>query len=570
MSRLALCLVLAPALAAAADGPTRRAPAAAPDEAVQDVLFLGEGRPIFLRLRIDFGGKALRSAWMDSVRSLHGFLDRDGDGKVTAGEADKGALGTIVRLATAGASALPRTELDNHPKDGMVSVEELADALRTALGPFRVQVGRQVSGRTDALFGQIDRDSDGVLSRQEMEGVEGSLGRLDLDDDELIGREELEPFSNPLAAQEEDMPGRRGRLAPPPPVLELTAGDTSMKPVRVLLQRYDTGRGGAKAGDHKLARSEFALDAAAFGKADRDGNGAMDVEELRRFLAGAEPEVEVKVGLSADASGEATVEVAVNLPEGMRVQPLGPNQVEIAIDEVHLEVFVDDGAGAVKNAKNAFMAAFQAADSNNDGYLERSEVQKDDGHASPLAGLFDLLDRDGNGKLYPDEVDDFVERQSEAAKNRTVLTASDQGRAFFGILDTDRDRRLGLRELRSTIARIASCDIDGDGKITADEIPHRFDLTIGRGGLPGMRGLGAGAVAVADRGMPAPDQPAAGKGPNWFHRMDRNRDGDVSRREFLGSRDQFAALDRDGDGLIDAGEAEAATGTVAAKASAGK
>jgi len=37
--------------------------------------------------------------------------------------------------------------------------------------------------------------------------------------------------------------------------------------------------------------------------------------------------------------------------------------------------------------------------------------------------------------------------------------------------------------------------------------------------------------------------------------MDRNRDGDVSHREFLGPRTQFDRLDRDRDGLIDPEEA---------------
>jgi len=42
--------------------------------------------------------------------------------------------------------------------------------------------------------------------------------------------------------------------------------------------------------------------------------------------------------------------------------------------------------------------------------------------------------------------------------------------------------------------------------------------------------------------------------------MDRNRDGDVSLLEFLGSRRTFAELDKDGDGLLSAEEATALEG----------
>jgi hypothetical protein len=39
--------------------------------------------------------------------------------------------------------------------------------------------------------------------------------------------------------------------------------------------------------------------------------------------------------------------------------------------------------------------------------------------------------------------------------------------------------------------------------------------------------------------------------------MDRNQDGDVSQREFLGTPEEFKRIDADGDGLISPAEAEA-------------
>ena len=78
-----------------------------------------------------------------------------------------------------------------------------------------------------------------------------------------------------------------------------------------------------------------------------------------------------------------------------------------------------------------------------------------------------------------------------------VLTASDQGRAIFAILDLNRDRRLGVREVRGTVDRVASWDRDGDGRVAADEIPHHFQLTIGRGELAGIGNAGVAVAAAA-------------------------------------------------------------------------
>jgi Ca2+-binding EF-hand superfamily protein len=50
-------------------------------------------------------------------------------------------------------------------------------------------------------------------------------------------------------------------------------------------------------------------------------------------------------------------------------------------------------------------------------------------------------------------------------------------------------------------------------------------------------------------------RPVATLGPLWFRKMDRNGDGDVSRREFLGTPEEFKKLDLDGDGYISLEEA---------------
>ena len=66
------------------------------------------------------------------------------------------------------------------------------------------------------------------------------------------------------------------------------------------------------------------------------------------------------------------------------------------------------------------------------------------------------------------------------------------------------------------------------------------------------------AVVVRRAGLiNQPDLPER-SGPLWFRKMDRNRDGDVSLREFLAPLAIFQKLDANGDGLISAAEAEQA------------
>jgi Ca2+-binding EF-hand superfamily protein len=123
---------------------------------------------------------------------------------------------------------------------------------------------------------------------------------------------------------------------------------------------------------------------------------------------------------------------------------------------------------------------------------------------------------------------------------------ADQSLGLFDLLDENRDGRLSLRELHTAWDRLRGFDRNGDGKLGRDEFPRRLQARLG---------LGKPSLRPALKGKQAPEA-VKPRGPAWFRKMDRNGDGYVSRREFLGPEELFNKLDTDGDGLISPEEAE--------------
>lgn len=140
-----------------------------------------------------------------------------------------------------------------------------------------------------------------------------------------------------------------------------------------------------------------------------------------------------------------------------------------------------------------------------------------------------------------------VQSLPETASDQISVGAVRDGYPLLPIVDWDQNGRLTLRELRQAANRIRPLDRDRDGGLAAREIMPTVRVAFGLGPIVHQ------PLASLRMVHPPLDDPTITPA-EWFNRMDRNQDGDLSVREFLGGSQKFNALDRDGDGLVSAAE----------------
>ncbi len=125
-----------------------------------------------------------------------------------------------------------------------------------------------------------------------------------------------------------------------------------------------------------------------------------------------------------------------------------------------------------------------------------------------------------------------------------------RGFAIFQALDTDHDNTLSAAEIDAAPAVLKALDKNGDGTVTADEIP----MPAGRGRGEGRGRGGSGVGDEAPAAPPTPDDMAA-----TLMAFDKNKDGKLTKAE-VPERMQgiFDRVDTNHDGVLTVDEIKAA------------
>jgi len=145
-----------------------------------------------------------------------------------------------------------------------------------------------------------------------------------------------------------------------------------------------------------------------------------------------------------------------------------------------------------------------------------------DEFAAAAKTRFAKLDRNGDGKLTPDELSTLGRNKAPAQKREQLVER------HFDKLDNNHDGIITLNEyVAAAVAKFKELDIAGHGRVTAEEIAN----------------------------SPPAHERAEHVAARIAKRLDANGDGAVSRDEFLAAaRQRFAKMDANGDGFISADE----------------
>jgi Ca2+-binding EF-hand superfamily protein len=518
------------------------------DDPIERILLLTPRAPLVVEVSMTIDGKPFRHPREKMVDEMLAAVDVNKDGKATWEEALKApryAFGQVQNFANEkqrqdylkafdknGDGVMDRYEArlmiaqrSQGPDFVLYAMSPLGGGYTTFTPDGRV-ITATAGGDVKAL---LDIDNDGELSAKEIAAAASRLKSRDVDDDDVLQPAELQGDTRDGRVVSRRAPQTAQLAVPLGSLAEADAVFSAVKRVY-----------GNK--DGKLTADGFRGLPKLFEQLDKDGNDELDRDEVLA-LNMLPPHLRVKVALGSEAKLSAEPAIA-DLSAAADASGRG---AAVTLPGVQISLTANPTAARTFDYTATGKSLVGRYDKNANGYIEKEEMEGN------LAYQFDYWDANNDGKVYPEEIAAAYDRQWAPLMSQVRAAVSREVNSLFAALDANNDGRLSLREMRTATERLKSLDKNQDGCLTADEIPETLTVSFGLGTVGSFRGQPA-QFAGATATVPS----ARTSGPEWFIRMDRNGDGDITPREFLGTPEQFKKLDSNGDGFVDPKEAEAA------------
>jgi Ca2+-binding EF-hand superfamily protein len=399
----------------------------------------------------------------------------------------------------------------------------------------------------ERLFRHFDRNGDGKLDAAEV----GRMFALP-----LPGRKTL-PMN--FAAMDADKDGvvslaelkrhcEQGGFVPLVAILEPSTEDDA-RLAKLLLDELDVDR------DGKLSDVEIARFPALIDKFDRNDDERLRFADLLAVAKGSpSPRVsESGIRLGKSSPSDAVVRLGFGKTPKASIEARKSGIALVADPEALHRLRGPGGDWIVgvpahrqtadmKAVREFLLTQFDAARGDRP-HLALADID-DDLALTAFRALFPFADRDGDGRLTRSELIEYLALVELGVAAQVSIVVRDHGRNPLPILDSDGDGVLDVREIRQ-----ASTVLAGDG---VRLLPRSFVVSITSSTWSSL-----GGVAVSARKSTRPQRNRVMM-PDWFVAMDRNGDGWISPREFLGPPELFRQLDIDGDGLLSLEEAQTA------------
>jgi Ca2+-binding EF-hand superfamily protein len=503
--------------------------------------------PVLADLRISVAKLPYRT-WVG--RFLATQLDRNRSGSLTVEELSL-LTDRIRQLADIASSEQIMADITGEDDAESVRTTEFADWLRNRL-PRAFDLIAQPQAADDAvrLSALLDKDGNGAISNKELLQTFRTLRFRDLDNDETLSIAELMPYRDPRS--------QNAAIAPDVanlPFFHITDEESLHAAAQRIISRYGA--------EGTMARAVLRMSGSSSEKTD-----SLTSDRLIAWLKSPEYHLQIDVRLS-DRANTSDIDVVVepSAQQFCKIQDDSFGQTAMKIDGLSLRIVARGGGANTRSVTRGFLGqTFVMVDGDRNQYLDEQEFTglQSALQQSGASGDFAVIDQNKDGMINRDELFSFVERDQMATASRIEVSVRQDGRTLFSLLDANQDRRLSLREIRSGVEVLRKYDLNGDGSFEETELGTEYILTLGLGQPELRRSVGSMSMMNgmnADRGDAILPGLENLQGPDWFRRMDRNQDGDVTRREFLGTADHFQQIDTDGDGLLSSAEAMAVTTT---------